>query len=122
MEVSSHLRYVKEHETQISAFILMDWMFFTALPDGSHNFHEDSVYFNLPSLTIPNKSVYGISCYRQIAVENLKVRPGPDVTRSTVQKSVCILASQPIYGKLCESTPVTLDFIDFFLYQCFRLR
>ncbi|KAJ6637557.1 Late secretory pathway protein AVL9 like [Pseudolycoriella hygida] len=68
-----------------------------ALPDGSHNFHEDSVYFNLPSLTIPNESVYGVSCYRQIAVENLKVRPA-DVTRSTVQKSVCILSSQPIYG------------------------
>lgn len=41
----------------------------TALPDGSHNFQEDSVYFNLPSLTNPNKSVYGVSCYRQIPVE-----------------------------------------------------
>ncbi|KAG4068657.1 hypothetical protein HA402_002348 [Bradysia odoriphaga] len=68
-----------------------------ALPDGSHNFCEDSVYFNLPSLTIPNKSVYGVSCYRQIPVENLKVRPA-DVTRSTVQKSIVILSSQPIYG------------------------
>lgn len=40
-----------------------------ALPDGSHNFVEDSVFFNLPSLTDPNETVYGVSCYRQIPVE-----------------------------------------------------
>lgn len=39
------------------------------LPDGSHNFHEDSVFFNLPSLFDPNETVYGVSCYRQIPVE-----------------------------------------------------
>lgn len=40
-----------------------------ALPDGSHNFVDDSVFFNLPSLVDPNESVYGVSCYRQIPVE-----------------------------------------------------
>lgn len=40
-----------------------------ALPDGSHNFAEDSVFFNLPNLTKPNSTVYGVSCYRQIPVE-----------------------------------------------------
>lgn len=39
------------------------------LPDGSHNFYEDSVFFNLPSLVDQNESVYGVSCYRQIPVE-----------------------------------------------------
>lgn len=39
------------------------------LPDGSHNFFEDSVFFNLPSLLDPNETVFGVSCYRQIAVE-----------------------------------------------------
>lgn len=68
-----------------------------ALPDGSHNFIEDSVFFNLPSLEEPNESVYGVSCYRQIPVEKLKIRTA-DVTRSTVQKSVCALISLPIYG------------------------
>lgn len=34
-----------------------------ALPDGSHNFAEDTVFFNLPSLNDPRKTVYGISCY-----------------------------------------------------------
>ncbi|XP_075159134.1 late secretory pathway protein AVL9 homolog [Haematobia irritans] len=68
-----------------------------ALPDGSHNFVEDTVFFNLPSLTDPTESVYGVSCYRQIPVEKLKIRTS-DVTRSTVQKSVCCLARLPIYG------------------------
>lgn len=68
-----------------------------ALPDGSHNFVEDTVFFNLPSLTDPTESVYGVSCYRQIPVEKLKIRTA-DVTRSTVQKSVCCLARLPIYG------------------------
>lgn len=68
-----------------------------ALPDGSHNFAEDTVFFNLPSLTDPTESVYGVSCYRQIPVERLKIRTA-DVTRSTVQKSVCCLARLPIYG------------------------
>ncbi|KAH8416602.1 hypothetical protein KR222_010994 [Zaprionus bogoriensis] len=68
-----------------------------ALPDGSHNFLEDTVFFNLPSLFEPAASIYGVSCYRQIPVERLKIRTA-DVTRSTVQKSVCILARLPIYG------------------------
>nr|CAD7396763.1 unnamed protein product [Timema cristinae] len=40
-----------------------------ALPDGSHNFEADTVYFHLPSLTNPKQTVYGISCFRQIPVE-----------------------------------------------------
>lgn len=40
-----------------------------ALPDGSHNFSEDSVFFNLPSLEERNKTVFGVSCYRQIPVD-----------------------------------------------------
>lgn len=43
-----------------------------ALPDGSHNFDEDTAYFHLPSLHNPNETIYGISCYRQIPLEVLK--------------------------------------------------
>ncbi|XP_055602629.1 late secretory pathway protein AVL9 homolog [Uranotaenia lowii] len=68
-----------------------------ALPDGSHNFNKDFVCFNLPSLVDPHESIYGISCYRQIPVEELKIRTA-DVTRSTVQKAVCALLAIPIYG------------------------
>ncbi|GAB0096347.1 late secretory pathway protein AVL9 homolog [Sergentomyia squamirostris] len=68
-----------------------------ALPDGSHNFTDDTVFFNLPSLTDRNESIYGVSCYRQIPSERLKIRTA-DITRSTVQKAVCALMSYPIYG------------------------
>jgi hypothetical protein len=37
-----------------------------AMPDGSHNFVEDTVYFHLPSMAHPGKTVYGVSSYRQI--------------------------------------------------------
>lgn len=40
-----------------------------ALPDGSHNFENDTAYFHLSSLTDPKKTVFGISCYRQIPAE-----------------------------------------------------
>lgn len=40
-----------------------------ALPDGSHNYDEDTVYFHLPSLNNPKCTIYGISCFRQIPVE-----------------------------------------------------
>lgn len=43
-----------------------------ALPDGSHNFDEDTVYFHLPSLKDPKETVFGISCFRQIPVEVFK--------------------------------------------------
>lgn len=36
------------------------------MPDGSHNFVEDTVYFHLPSMSHPGKTVYGVSSYRQI--------------------------------------------------------
>lgn len=45
-----------------------------ALPDGSHNFDEDTVFFHLPSLSDPKQTVYGISCFRQIPVEVCDVR------------------------------------------------
>lgn len=68
-----------------------------ALPDGAHNYEEDTVYFHLPALDNPKQTVFGISCYRQINAEML-LRRGSDVTRSSVQKSVCVLSRLPLYG------------------------
>lgn len=68
-----------------------------ALPDGAHNYEEDTVYFHLPALDNPKRTVFGISCYRQISAEML-LRRGSDVTRSSVQKSVCVLSRLPLYG------------------------
>lgn len=68
-----------------------------ALPDGAHNFQDDTTYFHLPSLQNPRHTVFGVSCYRQIAADNLKNK-GEDVTRASVQKSVCVIATVPLYG------------------------
>ncbi|XP_048508797.1 late secretory pathway protein AVL9 homolog isoform X2 [Athalia rosae] len=70
-----------------------------ALPDGSHNYDEDTVYFHLPSLNDSKRTIYGVSCFRQIPVEKLKNRTS-DITRGTVQKSVCVLSTLPLYGHI----------------------
>ncbi|XP_041824737.1 late secretory pathway protein AVL9 homolog [Melanotaenia boesemani] len=78
-----------------------EWKYlpFLALPDGAHNYQDDTVYFHLPPLSGDMKCVYGVSCYRQIEAKALKVRQA-DVTRETVQKSVCVLSRVPLYGLL----------------------
>ncbi|VDK87505.1 unnamed protein product, partial [Litomosoides sigmodontis] len=70
-----------------------------ALPDGAHNVNHDVIYFLLPSLDDPNRSVFGISCYRQISAKDL-LNKSTDVTRSSVQKSVCVLSRVPLFGVL----------------------
>ncbi|KAM9308242.1 late secretory pathway protein AVL9 homolog [Gastrophryne carolinensis] len=78
-----------------------EWKYlpFLALPDGAHNFQEDTVFFHLPPRNGDRNTVYGVSCYRQIDAKALKVRQA-DVTRETVQKSVCVLSQLPLYGLL----------------------
>ena len=67
-----------------------------ALPDGSHNYENDSVYFTLPMPSDPTHCVYGVACCRQIAAQQLHHRDEA-VTRSTVQKSVCVLCRFPAF-------------------------
>lgn len=94
-----------------------------ALPDGSHNYTSDYIYFHLendtespvallPTLsatatpsaatpakpkTNPNKTLFGLSCYRQMNADEL-IYKDVDVTRNTLQKSVCILSTCPMYA------------------------
>jgi len=70
-----------------------------ALPDGSHNFDSDTCFFHLPDLENPRKTIFGISCYRQIDASELTNRT-EDITRATVQKSVCVLSRLPLYGHI----------------------
>ncbi|KFQ38637.1 Late secretory pathway protein AVL9, partial [Mesitornis unicolor] len=59
----------------------------------------DTVFFHLPPRCEDRTTVYGVSCYRQIEAKALKVRQA-DITRETVQKSVCVLSQLPLYGLL----------------------
>ncbi|KAJ6585376.1 transport protein Avl9-domain-containing protein [Mycena capillaripes] len=78
---------------------------FLALPDGAHLSSEDYSYFHLvPSGPNPT-TIFGISCNQQIAASALLVKM-PDVTRSTVQKAVVVLASKPIFGPIRDKLGV----------------
>lgn len=55
--------------------------------------------------TLARSTIFGISCNRQIQSEQLLVR-GKDVTRSTVQKALVVLASRPIFGPLRDKLGV----------------
>ncbi|GAA5991714.1 hypothetical protein JCM10908_001104 [Rhodotorula pacifica] len=79
---------------------------FLALPDGAHARDEDYSYFHLlvPTLA-PDRTIFGISCNRQIPANQL-LRKGKEVTRSTVQKAIVILASKPVFGALRDKLGV----------------
>ena len=85
-----------------------------ALPDGSHNYDTDYIYFHLEdddehtassgesnpaSLSRAKPTLFGVSCYRQINASEL-LHKDSDVTRNTLQKSVCVLARSPVYASL----------------------
>ncbi|KAM0810715.1 putative Transport protein Avl9-domain-containing protein [Seiridium cardinale] len=84
-----------------------DWTLlpFMALSDGAHASTEDFSYFTLlrPARDdSPATSLFGISCTRQMDASQLLNRP-PEVTRSTVQKAVVVIADSPQYfGMLRE--------------------
>ncbi|TCD68511.1 late secretory pathway protein avl9 [Steccherinum ochraceum] len=73
---------------------------FLALPDGAHLTTEDYSYFHLVPSSVSNPTtLFGISCNRQIKSAELLTKH-PDVTRSTVQKAVVVLATKPVFGPI----------------------
>ncbi|KAK6629114.1 hypothetical protein RUM43_002931 [Polyplax serrata] len=70
-----------------------------AMPDGAHNYDSDSVYFHLPSLDDKYRTVFGVSCFKQIPIEKVKIKTS-DMTRGAVQKALCVLSTVPLYGYL----------------------
>lgn len=104
----STVEFIHPHPKQRGLDNLADslptlWKFlpYTALPDGCHNFEEGHVFFSLPDPANTTGSLYGVSFYRQIEAKDLP-SPSLDVTRSTVQKAVCILCSWPVFTFLEE--------------------
>ncbi|KAG6039465.1 hypothetical protein E4U41_002507 [Claviceps citrina] len=94
-------------EDGIDPAIKYDWPLlpFMALSDGAHASEEDFSYFTLlkPKTDAePATSLFGISCTRQLDSSQLINRPA-DVTRSTVQKAVVVIADGPQgFGMLRE--------------------
>lgn len=90
-----------ENESDISDWPLLP---FLALTDGAHTFAEDFSYFTLKhtaragsdddGTSASGSTLFGISCTRQLDSRELIDRPA-DVTRSTVQKAVVVIADNP---------------------------
>ncbi|SCV71582.1 BQ2448_3170 [Microbotryum intermedium] len=78
---------------------------FLALPDGAHAREEDYSYFHMLNTSIAPETLFGISCNRQIQADEL-LKKGKDVTRSTVQKAIVVLANKPIFGPLRDKLGV----------------
>ncbi|ORY53152.1 hypothetical protein BCR33DRAFT_815239, partial [Rhizoclosmatium globosum] len=81
-----------------------EWSFFPflCLPDGAHASEEEFIYFHLPPVAGwegYNTTLFGLACFRQIPVADLLVKT-PDLTRSTVQKALVVLATEPILGSV----------------------
>ncbi|KAI8914635.1 transport protein Avl9-domain-containing protein [Gorgonomyces haynaldii] len=82
-----------------------EWSFmpFMCLPDGAHATEEEFIYFHLPPVDkwseYPQQTLFGLACFRQIDAKDLLYTTA-DVTRTKVQKSVVVLARQPVLGSL----------------------
>ncbi|KND03769.1 uncharacterized protein SPPG_01226 [Spizellomyces punctatus DAOM BR117] len=82
-----------------------EWSFlpFLCLPDGAHATDEEFIYFHLPPVpewkSYPQSTLFGLACYRQMPASEL-INKTVDVTRSTVQKAVVVLATQPVLGSV----------------------
>ncbi|XP_065187524.1 late secretory pathway protein AVL9 homolog [Sycon ciliatum] len=76
-----------------------EWQYITALalPDGAHLATEDAVFFLLPDPDDTQTQLSAVACYRQIEAADLE-ETGSDVKRRVVQKSVCVLCRQPLFG------------------------
>ncbi|KAL8278586.1 hypothetical protein RQP46_009078 [Phenoliferia psychrophenolica] len=85
--------------------LLAEHLPFFALPDGAHARDEDYSYFHLLLPSVAPDTIFGISCNRQISSDQL-INKGKDVTRSTVQKAIVVLASKPIFGPLRDKLGV----------------
>lgn len=66
---------------------------------------EDYSCFHLYLPNISPATIYGISCIRQLRADELVNRTA-DITRSTVQKGVVVLANKPVFGPIRDKLGV----------------
>lgn len=119
-------------EDFIDPAVQNDWglLPFLALADGAHASVEEFSYFTLRYTGTGSQaptSLFGVACSRQLPSSELIKRP-EDVTRSTVQKAVVVITSNPQYfGQLREKLSIVTrawfaqrDFEDVAILEDFR--
>lgn len=115
---------------------LWPYLPFQSLPDGSHSFEESVCYFTLlydhrnhrgPNPT-PERdeeghiidssnfndvtTLFAVSCSRQIATADVENAP-EDATRSSIHKSIVVIARKPVFGSIKEKlTVVTRSYFE----------
>ncbi|KAH8818612.1 transport protein Avl9-domain-containing protein, partial [Flagelloscypha sp. PMI_526] len=97
-----------DHDTNIFAHPdVRSILPFLALPDGAHLREEDYCIFHMvyPSRGPNPRTIFGMSCTRQIPADELLVKPTV-VTRSTVQKSVVVLTTSPLFSVIRDKLGV----------------
>uniref|UniRef100_A0A8D1K8Y7 AVL9 cell migration associated n=1 Tax=Sus scrofa TaxID=9823 RepID=A0A8D1K8Y7_PIG len=74
-----------------------EWKYlpFLALPDGAHNYQEDTVFFHLPPRSGNGATVYGISCYRQIEAKELYEHMNSSLGGTSLEGSQVYLGLSP---------------------------
>lgn len=88
------LEYIKDKVTQYS------------LPDAVHNKNQDYIYFILVAQLrgaqgqAQQHIVFGTSYFKQIATTEEMRAINADITRSHIQKAICILSFYPLFGYL----------------------
>jgi len=65
---------------------------YLAIPDQAHKYERDFCYFKIGKY-------FAVSCFQQVTTHNLKQKVVGD-TRGTIQKSVCVLATRPLYSAI----------------------
>lgn len=110
---------------QINTHLLLEYnSFYLSLFDdlysGMKAVTEEFVHFHLPPIKNNQSTLFGLSCYRQIATSQLS-QITPDMTRSSVQKSIVVLASKPVLfqikNKLAMVTQSYFEQKDFSLVE-----
>ncbi|KAJ1565703.1 late secretory pathway protein avl9, partial [Nowakowskiella sp. JEL0078] len=106
LSVSDANKLTNKELGEINPFLPDEWSIlpFLCLPDGAHAVEsEEFIYFHLPPVSAwaPHieSSLFGLACFRQMDANDLINKP-KDVTRSSVQKAVVVLARHPILGSL----------------------
>lgn len=71
------------------------------MPDSSHNKAENYNYFNLEAeIEGRRRMLFGVSYFKQIKVTETMKAKNEELTRSHLQKAVCVVSLLPVFGYL----------------------